>query len=212
MAGMDPSRLARLATSLIAPPGCALCPAPCDPLEAACRPCASAIAASQAASAAGPGIDEIHSAAVYEGVPRRLVSALKFSGRTALADVAAAAIAGAAPGALFRGALVPVPAAPARLRRRGFDPATAIAEALARRLGLPLVPCLRRSSGPRQVGRPRSERLADPPRVKPSGRVPAACVLVDDVLTTGATLGACAEALRGAGAERVAAVTFARTR
>jgi predicted amidophosphoribosyltransferase len=157
-------------------------------------------------------LDATRSATAYEGAAQRLVAALKFGGRLALAEVAAAAIVTAVPRDLLGGALIPVPAAPARRRRRGFDPAEAIATALASELGSPVVPCLRRSGGPRQVGRPRAKRLADPPRVRARGQVPPECVLVDDVLTTGATLSACGRALRGAGAEHVVAITFARTR
>jgi predicted amidophosphoribosyltransferase len=77
---------------------------------------------------------------------------------------------------------------------------------------LPLARCLRRSRGPRQVGRKRAERLANPPRVWASGPAPEAALLVDDVWTTGATLSACALALRKAGCHRVVALTLARAR
>jgi predicted amidophosphoribosyltransferase len=201
-----------LAASLVAPPRCALCGRACGVPAPACAQCSTAIAAAPAGPTAVHGLDATWSATVYEGAAQRLVAALKFGGRLALAEVAATAIAAAVPWDLITDALIPVPAAPARHRRRGFDPADAIATALAGELGLPVVPCLRRAGGPRQVGRPRAERLADPPRVRARGPVPSECVLVDDVLTTGATLSACGRVLRGAGAERVVAVTFARTR
>ncbi|MGV1050451.1 MAG: ComF family protein, partial [Solirubrobacterales bacterium] len=71
-------------------------------------------------------------------------------------------------------------------------------------------PCLARRGSGRQVGRRRAERLAHPPRIRATGAAPRSVMLVDDVLTTGATLSACARALRAAGATRVVAVTFAR--
>jgi predicted amidophosphoribosyltransferase len=127
-----------------------------------------------------------------------------------LARVAAQALAQAPPDVLA-GAVVPVPAAPLRGRWRGFDPAEEIAYELGRIAGLPYDPCLRRSQGPRQVGRARGERLSSPPRVRVRRAPPQSAVLVDDVLTTGATLMSCAAALREAGCTRVAAVTFARS-
>jgi len=156
-----------------------------------------------------PGVDETWSAAPYDGAARHLVAALKFRARLGLAEDAAALIAGRAPAELLAGAIVPVPPAPLRRRRRGFDAAEAIAAALANRCGLPIAPCLARAESRRQVGRRRVERLADPPRVSVVSRTPDEAVLVDDVMTTGATLGACAEALRSGGAARVVAVTLA---
>jgi predicted amidophosphoribosyltransferase len=143
-------------------------------------------------------------------VARELVAALKFRALLPVGGLIAARIADTAPASLLAGTLVPVPPAPSRLRRRGFDPAEEIARALADLCELPLGTCLVRADGPRQVGRPRAMRLAQPPRMLATGSVPAVIVLVDDVQTTGATLAAGARALRGAGARRVAAVTFAR--
>jgi predicted amidophosphoribosyltransferase len=138
-----------------------------------------------------------------------LVAALKFRRLLPLADRAAEAMCAGLCG--VDGALVPVPAAPLRLRMRGFDPAEEIAVALARRSGLELAPCLRRGQGRRQVGRHRADRLAAPPRVTLRSPAPARVVLVDDVITTGATLAACARALRDGGSERIVAVAFARS-
>jgi competence protein ComFC len=157
------------------------------------------------------GLDAAWSAAPYEGVPRELVAALKFRRLMPLARRAAEAIASGAPAGLVAGDLVPVPPAPWRMRARGIDAAEEIAVALARLNGATLARCLARADGPRQVGRPRSERLADPPRVKLIGAAPRMAVLVDDVATTGATLSACARALRAGGALRVVGITFARS-
>jgi predicted amidophosphoribosyltransferase len=149
-------------------------------------------------------------ASSFEGIARRLAHGLKFGRRLALAGVAAEAMLAACPGEELRGSVVPVPAAPWRWRWRGFDPAEEIALVLAARTGLPYEPCLRRAQGPRQVGRQRRARLADPPRVLVGDPVPAEAILVDDVQTTGATLSACAQALRAAGCARVLALTLAR--
>ncbi len=92
---------------------------------------------------------------------------------------------------------------------RGFDPAELIATELARRTGNPLSHCLARDHGRRQVGRSRSERLEGGPRVQATAKGPLAAILVDDVVTTGTTLAACANALRQAGSETVLALAFA---
>jgi predicted amidophosphoribosyltransferase len=149
----------------------------------------------------------------YEGVARDLVAALKFRAAVPLADLMAAQIAAGLPTALRSvEAVVPVPAHRGRRRRRGFDPAGLLAAALAPRLGLPLAPCLRRGGGRRQVGAGRAERR-DPSRlaVRAVGVVPSHALLVDDVHTTGATLDACARALRAAGCRAAVAVSYART-
>jgi predicted amidophosphoribosyltransferase len=160
---------------------------------------------------AGPaGVSLAVSAARYDGVAREMARGLKFGRRLALARVAAEAMIAACPVEELRGSVVPVPAAPWRWRWRGFDPAEEIALALAALAGLPYAPCLRRAQGPRQVGRRRRDRLADPPLVRASGRAPAETILVDDVHTTGATLSACAQALRAAGCARVLTLTLAR--
>ena len=196
---------------LVAPPRCALCARECGLRQHLCQRCESRLAGLAPCSTGVPGLDAAWSAAPYEGVARDLVVALKFAARLRLARRAGAAIAERAPADLLRGVIVPVPPAPARRRRRGFDAAEEIAVALGAQARLPLGPCLRRSQGRRQVGRPRAERLASPPRVRLAGRAPSAAVLVDDVVTTGATLGACAWALRSGGCGRVVALTFARS-
>lgn len=196
---------------LVVPPRCAVCGTECAVRAQLCEGCESGLGGLAPCSTAIPGLDAAWSAAPYEGVARELVAALKFRARLPLAGRASAVIAARAPADLMEGTIVPVPAAPVRRRWRGFDAAEAIAAALSAETGLPMAPCLRRSQGRRQVGRPRSERLAAPPRVRLAGRPPAAAVLVDDVVTTGATIGSCALALRSGGCGRVVALTFARS-
>jgi predicted amidophosphoribosyltransferase len=196
---------------LVAPPRCALCARDCGLRQHLCERCEAGLGALPPCSTPVPGVDAVWSAAPYEGIARDLVVALKFRARLRLATRAGVAIADRAPADLLHGVIVPVPPAPARLRRRGFDAAAEIAAALAVATGMSLERCLRRSQGPRQVGRPRAERLVSAPRVRLTGQPPPAAVLLDDVLTTGATVGACAWALRSGGCGRVVALTFARS-
>lgn len=104
--------------------------------------------------------------------------------------------------------LVAVPLHPSRLRRRGYDQAAQ----LARQLGLPCWQGLHRV----RATLPQSERSADARRHNLDGAfavrgdVPESVVLVDDVMTTGSTLHACAEALRNAGCQDVRAWVCAR--
>jgi predicted amidophosphoribosyltransferase len=185
-------------------PRCAL-PAPCG------RPCPSA----------GHAYAASWSPVAYAGPARDLVAALKFRGHARAAALMAAALAAGAraPGCpvdLAGRTLVPVPTHPARRRARGFDQAEELARALARRTALPVAPGLARAGDreERQLGASGARRRA-PGRVAVAWTArtppPAACVLVDDVHTTGATLDACARALRDAGALDVAALAYART-
>jgi ComF family protein len=106
-----------------------------------------------------------------------------------------------------------IPPDRARQLRRGYHPAEQLARELARRWSLEVVELLARTrSGARQTGLPRAERRANVRGVfAPTVAAPPTVLLVDDVYTTGATVGAAATVLRAAGASRVQVVTFART-
>jgi len=158
-------------------------------------------------------------AADYEGSMRRLVHGLKFEDRDELALPLGRGMA-ARLGPLILphrpDLVVPVPLHFWRRYRRGYNQAGLLADHLARPLRLPLDPrALRRSrAGRRQLGLSRRERLRslagcfEARRATVRGR---AVLLVDDVVTTGATLEECARALLAAGAGRVIACVLART-
>lgn len=155
-----------------------------------------------------------------EGPLRRAVHRLKYRGRQgaarALADLLVPVAKGLAipAGQLGRLILLPVPLHAERERERGYNQAALLARPLAGSLAAPYAPELirrLRSTVP-QVGLSRQQRqvnvrgaFAASPRL--AGRV---VVLVDDVATTGSTLGSAADACRAAGASSVYAVTLAR--
>jgi predicted amidophosphoribosyltransferase len=182
--------------------------------ERGCPRCALPSHRGRGCPAAAAPFDGAWAPLAYEGPARQLVQALKFRGALPLAGLMAAQMAAGAPALLpAQAAVVPVPPSRIRLRERGFDPAALLARELAARRGGELRRVLRRvDRAGRQVGAPRAERRAEGRvRVEVREPAPAAVLLVDDVHTTGATLTACARALREAGAARIHAVTYART-
>jgi ComF family protein len=209
------ARRATLGTVLIrllgvlAPPLCVVCRADAGRAAPVCRECRALLAR----TADGRMRGGVWAAFSYDGPAGAIVRALKFGGGVALADVMAGHIAALAPPALLSGALVPVPLHRARERKRGFNHAQKLAEALGRRAGVPVAGCLRRTGDPGpQMGRGRSARLRSPAvSVQADGVVPVRALLVDDVVTTGATIAACAAALRQGGCREIGALTYART-
>jgi ComF family protein len=206
-------------TRLLAPPLCWSCGGVSRGDEPLCLGCRRTLRhlGDEAVDLAGV---RVWSAVAYEEAARDLVRGLKFRGAMALADAMAAPMVANAPeavlpvGTLAKGpTMVPVPLHPARRRRRGFNQSEILAAALARRTGFAVLDCLTRS-GPAgsQVGRARAARLSAPPgRMQARTPAPRRALIVDDVATTGATLAACARALRTAGAREITAITFART-
>jgi ComF family protein len=204
----------RSLASLLAPPVCAGCGGHAGAAEPLCAACRLELRwLDRAVEIAGL---TVFAPVAYEGPARAMVHALKFRGATLAAGTMAAQIAAAAPaGVLARGVLVPVPLHPRRLRRRGFNQAGLLASALGDRTGLRVADCLRRDGSARtQVGRDRAERLTgvqDAIAVRARSLLPRQAIVVDDVVTTGATLAACGDALRAAGVAAVAGVAYART-
>lgn len=156
--------------------------------------------------------------APFTGPVRASVHALKYDGMRDLAGPLGSAMADRWRVAGRGGqALVPVPVHRERLRDRGYDQASLLAAAVGRALQLPVIPALARTAATQaQHGLGRAERARNVGSrfVVPGPFVASVTdrwlVLVDDVMTTGATLSACAWALLEAGAVGVSALTLAR--
>jgi predicted amidophosphoribosyltransferase len=103
-----------------------------------------------------------------------------------------------------------VPACRSARRRRGYDQGRVLARAVAAELGWSAVPLLRRRPGPPQTGRSRAQRL-DGPVLRAPVAVAGPVVLIDDVITTGASMRESAAALRRAGASTLIGAAVAAT-
>jgi ComF family protein len=166
---------------------------------------------------ARPAFAGARSLYLYEGAVREAVHALKYNHLSGLARPMAEVMAGYLEAeALPVDLVVPVPLFGRRQRLRGYNQSALLARELSRLGGLPLAErgLARRRNTPPQARSVDAEArrrnvagafAADRRRVE--GR---RVLLIDDVMTTGATLDACAQALRQAGAASVWALTFAR--
>jgi ComF family protein len=212
----------------IFPPRCAACRAPAthgpfcwvcaeaiDPVPDGCRRCAAPGPAALCGGCAAdpPAFDAVLAGGLFGGPLADAVHELKYRDRPALGRALGAWLASRVP-LPPAAAVVSVPLGRARRLARGYDQAALVADAVARAARLPrLRGALRRTrETPPQVGRTRVERarnvdgafsVARPVR----GRD---CLLVDDVLTTGATADACAAALKRAGARSVRVLAIGR--
>lgn len=169
--------------------------------------------------AAPPVFDRARAAIVYDDVSHKLVVGFKHSDRTELTAMFGAWLARAGAAMLQAGAVVaPMPLHRRRLAARRFNQSALLAEVAARAANAPYAPRLLR---PMRATPPQKELSAEGRRrnvagafaVSPKERARAAgarIILVDDVLTTGATLDAAARALKAAGAASVEALVLAR--
>jgi ComF family protein len=153
-------------------------------------------------------------ATIYDSHAKALIWQLKLAGTRAAVRIMAARMAPLVKADTTNLLIVPVPTATSRARQRGYDQAKLLARELAWQARLPYRDCLARHGQTHQHGLSRQERLGQLSaafRVKrPESIKGANILLVDDVVTTGATLEAAANSLQAAGATRIEAVVFAR--
>jgi ComF family protein len=211
---------------VLLPPTCAACGAPGWPLCAGCTDRVGVITPPwcercgrpweeplrDCVDCPPPGIDRARAPFLYDGPMSRAIRGMKFSGWHALGRHLAGAMAEVSADLVSADVVTWVPLSRRRRARRGFDQAEVIAAAVATHLHLPVRSLLRRTRDTRAQARKggadrrRALRDAFVATAEPPGRV----VLVDDVLTTGATAAACAAVLAGRGARRVSVLTAAR--
>ncbi|TQJ32695.1 ComF family protein [Microbacterium sp. SLBN-146] len=151
----------------------------------------------------------VHSGLVFDDVAARVIRALKEDGRTGLARDLAPAFAAAAAASVPDVTLAPIPTSRASFRRRGYR----VVELVARRAGLPTARLFRYVRQPRdQRGLDATDRRRNVEGSLAVTRVPTGrVVVVDDVMTTGATLSEAVRALRAVGVDVAGAVTIAAT-
>jgi len=158
------------------------------------------------------GLARVRSAVWLRGTARHAVHCLKYEGWWRVAEALAETMRSLEP-LTGQVSLIPVPLGARRLRTRGYNQSERIAQALALRTGRPVhADVLRRSRETRTQTAltPEGRQANVAGAFQAHGVAGLACVLVDDVFTTGATLAEAAAALHQGGASRIEAVTFAR--
>jgi ComF family protein len=211
---------------LLLPPQCPGCGAEDTPL---CAACGSTMARRQDEPPGTPiglaatqpaGLVQLEWCCSYTGPARSVLHALKYDGERRLLGPLGELMARRWRHSAIGGdVLVPVPVHARRLRERGFDQAELLAREMGRQLRLPVAPALQRSAATQaqhKLGRgARAGNVGGVFSVRTDHRAAVNgrwVILVDDVVTTGATLAACAIALRSAGALAVSGLTLARER
>lgn len=162
------------------------------------------------------GIDFLTAAGRYELAIAKLVGVIKFYHQSGAAIDAAEMMvlnSGLQSLALPVSAFVTsVPSPPHRIRQRGFDHARMIAQEIAGQMGLSYKPLLHRKSKSKQIGSTRKIRILQAMRQFGVNTcpMPSTAVLIDDVVTTGATFSECAKLLKLAGVDRVICAALAQ--
>ena len=162
------------------------------------------------------GFDAVYSYGSYEGTLRELVHLFKYSGVRPLARTFGKFLVQALPRETTFDVIVPMPLHWVKQWQRGFNQSDVLAREIGREWGVPVRRVVRRKRATRpQAGLTNAKRRANVQGAFkiPRGRSLAGMrvLLVDDVVTTGATASACARVLKRAGATHVALLTLART-
>lgn len=161
------------------------------------------------------GFSEVFAAGAYQGALRKLIHLFKFDGVRPLARPLAGFLAQALPRERRFDAIVPMPLHWRRRLQRGFNQSELLAREIGRRWNVPVRKLVRRkrATAPQAglTGAQRRKNVQGAFAVRAETKLNGLSILlVDDVLTTGATAGACARALRRAGAAHVALLALAR--
>jgi ComF family protein len=218
--------VAARALDVALPANCVGCGAEGPPICARCEPALDARLRSPVGVPIGlPGelpepLLQLEWCAPFHGVTRDALHAVKYAGEQRLAEPLGRAVARRwAKAGVGAELITNVPVHEARYRTRGYDQAELIARHAARELGMPFASLLRRSRATIAQfdldRRDRARNVRGAFEVRPTSREHVRgrwVLLIDDVVTTGSTLAACATALHDAGAIGVSAVTVARER
>ncbi len=200
--------------ALLFPDRCAVCRRPgalfCTVCQASLRPYPAATPL--------PLLDDAAVAFIFEGALQQAIHTFKYDRvRRMAAPLGDLIVARLREHPLPADAIIAVPLHPKRLAERGFNQSEELGRRLAHAWGIPLlkdglVRCRDTEHQARLDSRARQENVRDAFTWHHTAAPPTRILLVDDVLTTGATLGACAQALLAAGTREVRAVALARSR
>ena len=190
-----------------------------------CESCLARIASSPSVVELDPAGDSrerssclkgLRAAGTYSGVLKELVLGLKSHGKPFAFPLARLMVAAAGndPDYISPDAICYVPSERAKVRERGHNPAELLADTISKLLGVPVAHCLEKTKGTRDQDQLpaalRWDNVSGAFRCVPGSRARGSVLLIDDVLTTGTTIRACAEPLLNDGVDAVHVLVAAR--